>query len=52
MHRAGLKGIDLEAFRRRAGSRYGALVAPPPDHYVPLVRRAKSSLLDIDPGES
>ncbi len=37
MQRAGLTGIDLEAFRRRAGSRYGALVAPPPDHYVPLV---------------
>lgn len=37
MQQAGLTGIELEAFRRRAANRYNALVAPPPDHYVPLV---------------
>ncbi len=37
MQRAGLTGIELEAFRRRAGNRYGTLVAPAPDHFVPLV---------------
>jgi glyoxylase-like metal-dependent hydrolase (beta-lactamase superfamily II)/multidrug efflux pump subunit AcrA (membrane-fusion protein) len=37
MQQAGLTGIELEAFRRRAANRYHALVAPPPDHYVPLV---------------
>ncbi len=37
MQRAGLTGIELEGFRRRAANRYGALVAPPPDHFVPLV---------------
>jgi len=37
MQQAGLTGIELEAFRRRAGNRYASLVAPPPDHYVPLV---------------
>ncbi len=37
MQRAGLTGIELEAFRRRAANRYSATVAPPPDHYVPLV---------------
>ncbi len=37
MQRAGLTGIELEAFRRRAANRYSALVAPPPDHFVPLV---------------
>ncbi len=44
MQRAGLTGIELEAFRRRAANRYSALVAPPPDHYVPLV---DSQLLSI-----
>lgn len=37
MQQAGLTGIELEAFRRRASNRYNSLVAPPPDHYVPLV---------------
>ncbi len=37
MQRAGLTGIELEAFRRRAANRYSALVAPPPDHFIPLV---------------
>jgi glyoxylase-like metal-dependent hydrolase (beta-lactamase superfamily II)/multidrug efflux pump subunit AcrA (membrane-fusion protein) len=44
MQSAGLTGIELEAFRRRAANRYNALVAPPPDHYVPLV---DSQLLSI-----
>ncbi len=37
MQRAGLTGIELEGFRRRAVHRYSASVAPPPDHFVPLV---------------
>ena len=37
MQRAGLAGLDLEAFRRRAANRYGSLVAPPPDEFIPLV---------------
>ncbi|MEZ6138523.1 MAG: MBL fold metallo-hydrolase [Pirellulaceae bacterium] len=37
MQRAGLTGIELEGFRRRAANRYSALVAPPPDHFVPLL---------------
>ncbi len=37
MQRAGLTGIELEAFRRRAANRYSALVAPPPEHFVPIV---------------
>lgn len=37
MQRAGLTGIELEAFRRHAVNRYSSTVSPPPDYYVPLV---------------